>query len=140
MTDKKRPLRYNFLLEQTSIVSPSDIKIIEEGKTESGQSRVAFQARLQEQGVRNTNRRIYDQTVCESIVGQLGPKAKARNMLMEVDHPMFFSGANDPTTMKRRATIIEIKNCGAVCRKIGIHNGQILGEIETLSGFNLSPN
>ena len=50
-------------------------------------------------------------------------------------HPMFFSGSGDPANMKRRATVVEIKNCGAVCRKIGIHNGHVLGEIETLSGF-----
>jgi len=37
--------------------------------------------------------------------------------------------------LKKRATVVEIKNCGAVCRKIGIHNGQIIGEMETLSGF-----
>ena len=37
--------------------------------------------------------------------------------------------------MKRRAGIIELKNCGAVCRNIQMNDRFIVGEIETLSGF-----
>jgi len=83
---KKR--QYSFLFEQTSIVPNSEIQILEEGKTESGQPRIAFQARLQEQNVRNNNKRIYNSAVCESIVNQLSPRASNRNMLMEIDHPI----------------------------------------------------
>ena len=131
----KRNKHYNFLFETTSIVPYSDLQILEEGKTDSGKPKVVFQARLQEQNVRNKNKRIYNNAVCESIVSQLSPRANNRNMLMEIDHPMFFAGSGDPAQLKRRATIVEIKNCAAVCRKIGIHNNQIIGEIETLSGF-----
>ena len=95
--------QYSFIFEQTNIVSPSDIHIIEESKTESGHPRIAFQARLQEANTRNNNRRIYDDAVCESIVNQLGPRAQNRGMLMEIDHPMFFAGGNDPMQMKKRA-------------------------------------
>ncbi len=52
---------------------------------------------------------------------------------MEIDHPMF--GASDPAQLKRRATVVEIKNCGSLLRNIGYRNGEIIGEIETLSGF-----
>jgi len=48
---------------------------------------------------------------------------------------MFFAGAGDPMQMKRRATVVEIGNCGAVMRSIGFQNGQIIGEMETLSGL-----
>ena len=36
---------------------------------------------------------------------------------------------------KKRATIIEINNCCAVIRNIKFKNGQILGEVESLSGL-----
>lgn len=133
MTNPKK--QYSFIFEQTSIVSPSDIKILEEAKLPSGEPRVAFQARLQESEVKNNNRRIYTNAICESITNQLAPKANARGLLMEIDHPMFFAGNTDPMQLKKRATIVEINNAGAVCRKIGFKNGEIIGEMETLSGF-----
>lgn len=49
---------------------------------------------------------------------------------------MFFSGATDPNKAKQRATIVEINNCAAVLRNISFNKGQIIGEMETLSGFN----
>ncbi len=124
---------YAIIVEQTTTIPRSEIEVIEESG--SGKNRkIAFKSRLQESNVRNQNKRIYDNLVCENIVSQLGPKAKSRNLLCEIDHPMFNSGS-DPTAMKRRATIIEIKNCGAVIRNMEFKDGQILGEIETLSSF-----
>src|SRR6056297_4333455 len=124
---------YCFLFETTSIVPNSDIEILEEVKTEGGGKKVSFKSRLQESNVRNQNKRIYDDTVCENIVEQLGPKAKSRSLLCEIDHPMG-SGA-DPAAMKRRAAIIEVKNCGAVIREIQFKNGENTGILETLSSF-----
>jgi len=122
---------YSILFEHTTTIPNSDIEIIEESG--SGQNRKAtFKSRLQEANVRNANKRYYDTTVCESIVNQLGPKAKARNLLVEIDHPGFSGDAN---ATKRRAAIIEIKNCGAVIRNIEFKNGEIIGELETLSSF-----
>lgn len=123
---------YSILVEQTTIVPNSGIEILEEsGK---GQSRkVSFKSRLQEANVKNANKRYYDNAVCETIIEQLGPKAKARNLLTEVDHPMFNGG--DPASMKKRAAVIELKNCGAVIRDIKFHNGEIMGEMETLTSF-----
>lgn len=48
---------------------------------------------------------------------------------------MFFSGVTDPNKAKQRATIVEINNCGAILRNISYNNGQIIGEMETLSGL-----
>jgi len=123
---------YCFLFETTSVVPNSEIEILEETKTEQGR-KISFKSRLQESNVRNQNRRIYDDTVCESIVEQLGPKAKSRSLLCEIDHPMGSGG--DPTAMKQRAAIVEVKNCGAVIREIQFKNGEITGILETLSSF-----
>jgi len=43
---------------------------------------------------------------------------------------------NDPNIAKRRATIVEIKNCGALLRNIYMEGKNIVGEIETLTSFN----
>lgn len=132
MKDKKSN-KYHFIFEQTSVVPHSDIDILEEQKTSDGSPKCVFRARLQEANVQNLNKRKYSPVVCESITDQLGPKATARNLLMEIDHPMF--GAGDPMQQKRRATVVEIKNCGSLLRNITFKDNQIIGEIETLSGF-----
>lgn len=126
---------YSFIFEQTTIVKPTDLQILSESKTTDGRSKVAFKGLLQEAEVLNSNRRKYSKTICESIVSQLSPKAKSRNLLVELDHPMFFSGSGDPEMMKRRAAVIEVKNCCAVIRNIGLKGNQIIGELESLSGF-----
>jgi len=36
---------------------------------------------------------------------------------------------------KKRATVVEIKNCGSLLRNVKYDNNEIIGEIETLSGF-----
>jgi len=125
--------KYHFMIEQTSVVANSDLTILEEAKTESGAAKCIFRARLQEANVLNGNKRKYSPVVCESITTQLSPKASGRNLLMEIDHPMF--GAGDPMQQKKRATVVEIKNCGSLLRDIKYDGGEIVGEIETLSGF-----
>lgn len=133
MMNNKRKNKYHFIFEQTSVVPHSDIDILEEQKTSDGSPKCVFRARLQEANVQNQNKRKYSPVVCESITEQLSPKASARNLLMEIDHPMF--GAGDPMQQKRRATVVEIKNCGSLLRDITFKDNQIIGEIETLSGF-----
>lgn len=125
--------KYHFILEQTSIVPNNDLTVIEESKTSDGSPKCVFRARLQEANVLNGNKRKYSPVVCESITTQLSPKAAGRNLLMEIDHPMF--GAGDPMQQKKRATVVEIKNCGSLLRDVKYNKGEIIGEIETLSGF-----
>jgi len=125
--------KYHFILEQTSVVSNNDLTVIEESKTSDGSPKCVFRARLQEANVLNGNKRKYSPVVCESITTQLSPKAAGRNLLMEIDHPMF--GAGDPMQQKKRATVVEIKNCGSLLRDLKYDKNEIIGEIETLSGF-----
>lgn len=135
MTKKSnRNHKYHFILEQTSVVPNSKLQVLEETKTESGATKCIFRARLQEANVTNQNKRKYSPVVCESIASQLGPKATSRNLLMEIDHPMF--GASDPMQQKRRAAVVEIQNCGALLRDITFKNNEVIGEIETLSGLS----
>jgi len=48
-------------------------------------------------------------------------------------HPMVAS--KDPGLMKRRAGTVEYKSCGCLLRNIYMEGENIIGEIETLSGF-----
>lgn len=130
---------YNFIFETTTVVPFNEIEIINESKTNKGQPKIAYKCRLQESDIKNSNRRIYSQAICESIVNQLAPKANSRSLLMEIDHPMFFSGATDPMKAKQRAGLVEINNCGAILRGLEFRNGQIIGEMETLSGLICRP-
>lgn len=81
-----RNKQYSFIFEQTSVVSPGELQILSEIKLPDGKSKLSFRSRLQESNTRNNNRRIYSDTICESIVSQLGPRASSRSLLMEVDH------------------------------------------------------
>jgi hypothetical protein len=126
------PRKYQLILEQTSIVPNDQIRILEES-TVDGRPKIAFQALLQESETVNANKRKYPRKICESIVEKLSPRVDSRSCLLEIDHPMFVS--SDPNTLKKRAAIVEINNCAAVLRKLEFKGGQILGEIETLSGF-----
>jgi hypothetical protein len=76
--------KFGFLFEQTVVVPNSKLEILEESVTDDNRARVHFRSLLQESGVKNQNHRVYSSTVCESIVAQLSPKAKSRNLLMEV--------------------------------------------------------
>jgi len=130
---RKDNKRYNFIFERTSVVRNHDIEILEETDIGGGKAKIAARATLQESEVKNRNNRYYPASICESIVNQLAPKAQSRSLLMEVDHPLFVS--SDPEVLKKRASIIEINNCGALIREIGFKNRQIYGIFETLSGF-----
>lgn len=125
--------KYNFIFERTSIVSNKDIEILEESNIGGGKTKIAAKALLQESNKRNANSRVYTDQICESIVSQLSPKATGRSLLMEIDHPLFVSA--DPNVLKRRASIVEINNCGALIRDISFKGGQVCGIFETLSGF-----
>lgn len=131
--NERSNMKYNFIFERTSIVRNHDIEILEETSIGGGKSKIAARAYLQESEVRNKNNRYYSSSICESIVNQLSPKASSRSLLMEVDHPLFVS--SDPEVLKKRASIIEINNCGALIREIEFGNKKIGCVFETLSGF-----
>ena len=134
MYNQNHGKKYNFIFETTSVVRNHDIEILEESHS-GGVSKATARCLLQESEMKNRNNRYYTNSICESIVNQLSPKATGRSLLMEVDHPLFVSG--DPEVLKKRASIIEINNCGALIREIGFKNKQIYGIFETLSGLTL---
>lgn len=125
--------RYLMLFETTEINQPNEIAILENHELEKGKNKVVFEARLQTINEINSNKRYYSRGIGDTILEQMSPKASARSLLMEVDHPMATS--KDPEIAKRRASIVEIQNTGAVLREIKYKNNDIVGIVETLSGF-----
>lgn len=131
----KKQSRYNIFLDTTRIVKASELDILSETKLPNGDKKLVCKTCLQESMKKNKNKRIYKQNICESIVQQLAPAAKQRNLLMEIDHPLFAVSSGNPEQMKQRAGIVELNNCGAVCREISCKGNQIIGEVESLSSF-----
>lgn len=124
---------YAVLCECTSVVSPSEVEVLTETSLGKGKYKAVFRSRLQTLNEQNANGRVYDLEIGRLIVEQLKPKAVGRSLLMEVDHPMFVS--SDPEILKRRATVVEIQNAGAVLREVYLQGQEICGVVETLSGF-----
>lgn len=124
--------KYYYLYETTAKCSAGNLQIINE-TTVAGKPKYKFNTVLQESGVKNQNRRVYSQTICESIVDKLQTKVTNNSLLSEINHPMFISADKD--LLQRRSTVVELDNCAAIIRKLKFHNGQVIGEMETLSGF-----
>lgn len=124
---------YNFIYEVANIVPNSDIEILETKSIPNSKScKVIFEAQLQDANNKNKNGRVYSTDICQEIVNVLKPKAKARALLQEVDHPVV-----DPSTAegRKRAIMVSIQQCGTVVRDINMSDGNVIGEMETLSGF-----
>ena len=124
--------KFYYLYEQTKVVSSNSLDIISESVV-GGKPKISFRTILQEAGVKNANKRIYNQAMCESIVGKLQPKVDNKSLLMEIDHPLFVS--DNKEVLQKRATLVEINNSAAAIKKLSFKNGQILGEVSTLSSF-----
>jgi len=124
--------KFYYLYEQTKVVSANNLEIISESVS-GGKPKISFRTILQEADVKNQNKRVYNQAICESIVGKLQPKVDNNSLLMEIDHPLFVS--DNKEVLQRRATLVEINNSAAAIKKLSFKNGQILGEVSTLSSF-----
>lgn len=120
------------ILDVCNIVPNNQIEIMETTTTPSGVPKVIFKARLQTANEHNANKRYYPTDICDEIVETMKPKAKGRSLFQEVDHP---SVGGDGMAAKRRAVTVEMKNCGSLIRDIYREGDDIIGEIETLSGF-----
>jgi hypothetical protein len=94
-----------------------------------------FRVILQESDVRNQNGRIYDNKICNAIVEALKPKVESRSLFQEVDHPMILMKDDDGLLSKKRAIIVEMKNCGSILTEIFRDGRKIIGIVETLSSF-----
>ena len=124
--------KFYYLYEQTQVVSSNKINVLNES-TVDGRPKISFRTILQEAGVKNKNKRVYNEAICESIVRKLQPKVDNKSLLMEIDHPLFVS--NDKDVLQRRSTVVEINNCAAVINDLSFKKNQILGEVSTLSSF-----
>lgn len=121
------------IFESFKPVSNSDIEILE--NTKMGNSpKAKFKVRLQTLEEKNNNGRYYDKSIGKEIVETLRPKAKARSLFQEVDHPMVPSDG-DQMFARKRAVTVELKNCGAIINDLYVDGNDIVGEAETLSGF-----
>ncbi len=50
-------------------------------------------------------------------------------------HPFVASNGGNDDSFKKRAVIVELKNCGSIIRNLYIEGKDVIAEIETLSGF-----
>jgi hypothetical protein len=119
------------LIQESPYIPSTEIKILEEGYDESGNSKITVRAVLQTSGVKNVNGRIYSPEILASVVEQLSPKAQGRNLLAELDHPMTPSA--DPSVLKRRAAIVSLENACALITSLEFDGQQIIGVLEILS-------
>ncbi len=127
-------MKFSILFESTNTITPDDIVILEsESKNKEGTERIIFKTKLQTANEVNGNRRYYSRDICNRIVENLRPLAKSRSLLQEVDHP--FINSSDSDVQKKRAVTVDYKNCGSLIRDIYLENNDIVGEIQTLSGF-----
>jgi hypothetical protein len=63
---------------------------------------------------------------------QLKVKAKSRNCLMEVDHPL--PESSDPKVLQKRASVVHLKDSGALITDISFDGTYVWGTIEVHSG------
>lgn len=130
--------KYYYIYEQCltpkNSRSSKNIEILQETVV-NNKSAIKFRSNLMEADVRNQNKRTYDTSICETIVQKLLPKARSNSLLSEIDHPMFVS--EDPKTLQRRSTIVELANCAALIKDLRFvpRTKQIIGEMQTLTGF-----
>jgi len=130
---RRTPTQMCIVLDVCTKIPNSDIEIIESNiRTPSGVPKAVFKAKLQTLEEQNKNKRYYSKEIGREIVETLKSKAKGRSLFQEVDHPTM---VGDDNSSKRRAVTVEMKNCGSLIRDIYVEGNDIIGEIETLSGF-----
>lgn len=134
----KRKFISGLLFETFQPVSNSDIMILENTENH-GIPKFVAKVRLQTLNERNNNNRIYETDIGDEIVNMLRPKAQKRALLQEVDHPMVPNGSdpNSPEAQfaRKRSVTIQLKDCGTLLRDIYREGNDIIGVIESLSGF-----
>lgn len=121
------------IVEEANFVDPAGLEIIKEERHVNGVDKLIYKQRLQTADEVNGNARLYSMPICKSIVEALKPKAKNRSLLQEMDHPMI---TGDTNAQKKRAIVVEIKNCGSLIRDIRMEGKDIVAEVETLSAYH----
>lgn len=113
-----------------------DCQIIEENTllaldSPKANERLKLRVVLQERDVINNNKRIYSDVVLRAVVNQLSPKALARKLVGELDHPLLM-GATDAEKLNRTVTVLLDKAC-VLFTKIEYDGRFIVAECETLT-------
>ncbi len=108
----------------------SDIQLIEECTTPGGQYKIIFRAKLQEADVVNNNKRVYPAETLQQVYIQLKPKAEARKLVGELDHPQ---PQGDQASKIKRSSTISLERACILIRKLEWDGSAIYGECETLS-------
>jgi len=120
------------LFDSFDVIPNNEIEILENSTNGAGVPKLVAKVRLQSLEETNQNKRYYSRAIGDEIVEALRPKAKDRSLFQEIDHP---SPSGDDSAMKRRAVTVSLRNSGSLIRDIYREGNEIIGEIETLSGF-----
>lgn len=127
------------ICEEASLARNSEIAIIHEEKSyinDKPINKVIFRTKLQSAGEVNGNGRYYSKDFLNEAINSVQGKVKGRSLLQEIDHPFVMtSGEKDDNNFKRRASIVEVKNCGSMIRRLYMQGNDVLAEVETLSGL-----
>jgi len=120
------------LFDSFDVVPNNEIEILENTVTAAGVPKLIAKVRLQTLEETNQNKRYYSRAIGDEIVEALQPRARERSLFQEIDHP---SPNGDDAAMKRRAVTVSLRNSGSLLRDIYREGNEIIGEMETLSGF-----
>jgi len=120
------------LFDSFDVIPNNEIEILENTTVKGGIPKLIAKVRLQTLEETNQNKRYYSRAIGDEIVEALQPKARDRSLFQEIDHP---SPNGDDAAMKRRAVTVSLRNSGSLIRDIYREGNEIIGEIETLSGF-----
>jgi len=117
----------NLIMESAHI---TDIQIIEESIIPGQLNKLKFKAVLQEANHVNNNKRFYGEEALMEVVRQLQPKARARKLMGEMDHPQ--PQGDNAAKVKRSSTIL-MQNVCVLFTDIQFIGGQIVATCETLT-------
>jgi len=108
----------------------SDIQLMEESVTPSGQYKCIFKAKLQEADVVNNNKRVYPAETLQAVADQLSIKANERKLVGELDHPQ---PQGDQASKIKRSSTISLEQACILITSIEFDGQSIYGICETLS-------
>ena len=122
------------IMEQAFVSPASNIQILEEGYEANGSPKLIFKAILQTANEKNFNNRVYPPEVLSQVVEKLAPKAQARNLYSELDHPL--PETSDPAVLKKRAVAVKLKEACALITDIQFDGQTVTGTFEVLDTPN----
>lgn len=119
-----------YINSQFSVI-PSSLSILEETSIGLGINKIRMKVILQERDVVNNNRRTYDGAILQLIVNELGPKATARKLIAELDHPI--QRVDDINERMKRTATLSLDRACLLFTKLEYDGRYIHAECETLT-------